>query len=977
MQSLNFKKKHIIEGFEQMSNVPTENLVAWMETTQYNDKNYNAIDKWTPVSSAPNGNFFENTSNDKNRLPFVKSNVLNGHAVLNFNPNKHLRLNNLGGTSADYTIIMVCRQIGGTNQRLLQGIDNNALFGYWGGSKEVFYVNGESKGATQKSDSNWDVYVFRRSNDNKGFVSMRNLGTILHCHTPSGGLNGLGINVGQNPGETSDGQFAEFMLYNKYLSDEDVIKIEAYLGKKWGLLDKMDPNVPGSTNTKGANVGEVNANAPSSASDFPVTNVKFWVDAAAIPIPKDGATLDSWNSSTKDNKYFLQKKGGNPIIKTNVLNKLPVVQFNTSSFMGLNNIPLIPSQMQFTLAFVTRQTGGANSRLIGASDSADSCGGFMGYWNGLKNVSYVNGKWISGPGSPGVVSSNTDWDLYIVTQNYRGNHAMIRNNQVIYNGHYIGLGTLNGIGINMCGERSDGQVAEIIMWDRCLLNKEINIVSTYLIKKWNLQLFLDKNDPLYNEGVQIKQQRDQEAAAAAAEAARLKAEKDAAQAAELAKKIKADADARAAADAAIFKKQQDAIAAAEKQIADAKKALADAQMKEKRAAEEQAIVAAAIEAKQKAAIEAAKKQDEELRKQLANEQASASQILAAAKTYAEQQKKIQEENISLFNSKLASAEETLINKTNLFNSRLASTISENDTKLKSVLTLAETNLQKALIEAERRETNRLKQVKEEETKYFTIKLDKQEDKYEDIIDDLLKNKKIMQENNSKLLQSTLLTAQEKLNLTIAQTIEAGNNKYNTLQELATKKEKTLAEQLINLQNKYNADIYAIAQEANNKYNALKESDIIKITNLQNQLSTASTALINSFNKYKKLEEETLISSEAARISDREKYIALEEAYNANIVKAISEYNALIALDEAKYSGLQEASKMILDKTLSKYKKIKSTQPKQVLASSKKAASKIAKSKSADKSSSKSASKSSSKSASKSSSKKSTKSKSKK
>jgi len=960
----------LIEKFEQMSNVPTENLVAWMETTQYNDKNYNAIDKWTPVSSAPSGNFFENTSNDKNRLPFVKSNVLNGHAVLNFNPNKHLRLNNLGGTSADYTIIMVCRQIGGTNQRLLQGIDNNALFGYWGGSKEVFYVNGESKGAGQKSDSNWDVYVFRRSSDNKGFVSMRNLGTILYCHTPSGGLNGLGINVGQNPNETSDGQFAEFMLYNKYLSDEDVIKIEAYLGKKWGLLDKMDPNVPGSTNTKGANVGAVNAKPPTLEPKLPVTNLKIWADASTLP-NEAGNLGSNWGAnSTTDNAYFFNTISP-PKIIPNALNKLPVLEFTPTSVLSNNKI-LVPSQRQFTLAFVARQIGKSNQRLI--VDGVPNGGGNVyGYCYGNKSVVFMGkSDWSWGPGWPNTGPSDSNWDLYIIMQNYRERLTIMRNNQIICAGVTTQGGTFNGIGINCNGipeQSSDGQVAEILVWDRGLLNSEISTVSTYLIKKWNLQLFLDKNDPLYNEGVQIKQQREQEAAAAAAEAARLKAEKDAAQAAELAKKIKADADARAAADAAIFKKQQDAIAAAEKQIADAKKALEDAQMKEKKAAEEQAIIAAAIAAKQKAAIEAAKKQDEELRKQLANEQASAAQILAAAKTYAEQQKKIQEENTALFNSKLAAAEETLVNKTNLFNSRLASTVSENDTKLKSALTLAETNLQKALIEAERRETNKLTQLKEQETKYFSIKLDTQEDKYEDIIDDLIKNKKIMQENNSKLLQSTLLTAQEKLNLTVAQTIEAGNKKYSTLQELATKKEKTLAEQLINLQNKYNADIYAIAQEANNKYNALQESDIIKITNLQNQLSTASTALLSSYNKYKKLEEETMISSEAARISDREKYKALEEAYNINIARAISEYNALLALDENKFSGLREASKMILDKTVSKYKKIQSAQPKQVLASSKKAATKIAKSNLNSKSSSKKSTKS------KSSSTKSTKSKS--
>ena len=35
MQSL------ILERFQQISNVPTNNLFSWMETTQYNNDNYN------------------------------------------------------------------------------------------------------------------------------------------------------------------------------------------------------------------------------------------------------------------------------------------------------------------------------------------------------------------------------------------------------------------------------------------------------------------------------------------------------------------------------------------------------------------------------------------------------------------------------------------------------------------------------------------------------------------------------------------------------------------------------------------------------------------------------------------------------------------------------------------------------------------------------------------------------------------------
>jgi len=990
-----------IEGFEQMSDVPTDNLVSWMETTQYNNDNYKAIDKWTPVSSAPGGNFFENTGNDKNRLPFVKSNVLNGNAVLHFTPNRNMSLNNLDGASNDFTMIMVTRQVGGKNERFIQGGTGNKLFGYWGGRKECLHSEGWAVGDDfwKKSDSDWDIFTIRRTTDymmygdwignnltiqktlvlpskhivyaifdgkyvkmvvndqNNKYVTSRyyedknidnlnskagninqinslsdatghyllkqintknyfnSMGTPLYCKPNSQGLNGLNINKDPGGGnENSDGQIAEFILYKTCLGDEDVSKIEAYLGKKWGLLDKMDPNVPGSTNTKGANVGEVNAKPPTLEPKLPVTNLRIWADASTLPNTAGNLGSNWGANTTTDNAYFFNTISP-PKIIPNALNKLPVLQFTPTSVLSNNKI-LVPSQRQFTLAFVARQMGGSNQRLI-VDGVPQGNRNVYGYCYGNKSVVYMGSDWNWGPGRPNTGPSDSNWDLYIIMQNYRQQLTIMRNNQIICQGVSTLGGTFNGIGINCNGipeQSSDGQVAEILVWDRGLLNSEISIVSTYLIKKWNLQLFLDKKDPLYNEGVEIKKQRDQEAAIYAIQEAQIKALKEAAESAEIARKAKADADARAAADAAILKKQKDAIAAAEKQIADAKKALEDAQRKEKKAAEEQAIAAAAIAAKQQAAIDAAKKQDEELRKQLANEQASAAQILAAAKTYAEQQKKIQEENALLFNSKLAAAEQTLVNKTNLFNSKLASTISEKDTKFKSALTLAETNLQKALMEAERRENSRVKRIIDEDQHLLKIRLNTQKATCQEMVNKMNKQKLQMQESNASILKTSLLEAQKKLAQTVSQNATIADKKYKTLEEVSYKRHHTLAEQLIKLQDKYNKDIYNIAKEASLKYNTLQETDIIKITNLQKQLMIASNSLANSHIKYKTLQEET----RSLRISTKEKIKALTEAATMAANKAINNYNELQKLNDKKYNTLQEASQMIASKAVDEY-----------------------------------------------------------
>ncbi len=1066
-------KSLFLERFEKMSNVPTENLVAWMETTQYNDKNYTAIDKWTPSSSAPSGNFFTNSNPDKNQLPYVKTNVLNGHAVLRFTPSRKMTLNNLDGANANFTMLMVTRQVGRSNQRFIQG-NNNSLFGYWNGRKETYHNDVWSCGYDfwKNSDSSWDIFTIRRSTDAK-MSYFNSMGTPVFCKTLGNELNGLHINTGGHSNETSDAEIAEFILYKTCLSDDEVSKIESYLATKWGLLPQMDPNVPGSTNTAASNIKGANASAPSSASNFPVTNVKVWADASSIPNATDGTSVTTWNSNTNDKEFNFNTSAGKPIIKMNVLNKMPVLQFDTGARMKLNKSPALAENKTFTLAFVTRQTGGTNGRLIGGGYAGNT---LYGYWGGHKSV-YHSGSigWVNPPGAPNSGPSNTDWDVYIITRNYRGFASMMRNNKMFLNGKPAG-NEWESLGINAIHETSDGQVAEMIMWDRCLNMTEIPIVSTYLIKKWNLQLFLDKNDPLYAEGVQIKQKREQEAAAA--EAARLKAIADAKAAADAAEaaRLKAIADAQAAAEAAAAKKQADAIAAAEKQIADAKKALEDAVLKEKKIAEEQAFAAAAIvakqeaaiaaariqdealknqlaaqnantakilaeakafadqqkiiqaealkayneqlaetqqkaklaaieqataaaaiAAKQQAAIEAAKKQDEELRKQLANEKASMAEILAAAKdyaekqkliaednaklynsklisvetknqiaadeqasiakaiqakqeaaivasqgkinqlqntigeqsanikqlvdsskVYAEQQKKIKEENVLLFNSKLAAAEETLVNKTNLFNIKLASTASEDKTKLQSAITLAENKLQKALTDAQRRENDRVARVISEEQKLFKIDLNTQEESYQEMINKLNNQKLQMQESNSSILKSSLLAAQEKLAQTVAQNASIVDKKYKTLEEDSVAKYFSLSEQLVKLQDKYNKDIYAIAQESSKKYSTLQEADVIKINKLQNQLTTTSNALAETYNKHKYLQEESTMSLNSTKIEQEKKIQALSEVASITASKAINNYNKLQKLNDKSYNALQEASQMIASKAVSEY-----------------------------------------------------------
>jgi hypothetical protein len=251
---------------------------------------------------------------------------------------------------------------------------------------------------------------------------------------------------------------------------------------------------------------------------------------------------------------------------------------------------------------------------------------------------------------------------------------MIRNNQLICTGVNPGLGTLNGIGINMCGaERGDGQVAEIMMWDRCLLNSEISTVSTYLIKKWNLQLFLSPSDPLYLEGLLIRAQREIEDNKAANEQARRDAE--AQLAAVNAAKAKEVADAKKLYDDEVAAKKaiSDAFNAAQKKFDDNKKALDDAIAKEKSDAVAAATKSREIQDQINAQLDAAKKRGDATAQELIN-------------------------NNVLWKDRLKTTEDTLGGQINTLNTQLITTRANAEATLKSRLSIAETEYNSALTE---------------------------------------------------------------------------------------------------------------------------------------------------------------------------------------------------------------------------------------------------------------------------------------
>ena len=172
--------------------------------------------------------------------------VLNGLNVLNFNGSGsyYMAMNSGSSTASTFSFYFVSRQTGGTNGRVFIG-DGNTLYGYWGGNKKQWYMEGWLSGPFgYASDTAWDVISIVRQSS--GACEMYWNGSLQASSGSSGaGYQQMYINTGGQYGnEHSDAQVAEMLVYNTAASTLNRQKCEGYLAWKWGLQANLPSGHP-------------------------------------------------------------------------------------------------------------------------------------------------------------------------------------------------------------------------------------------------------------------------------------------------------------------------------------------------------------------------------------------------------------------------------------------------------------------------------------------------------------------------------------------------------------------------------------------------------------------------------------------------------------------------------------------------------------------------------------------------------------
>ena len=220
-----------------------------------------------------------------------------------------------------------------------------------------------------------------------------------------------------------------------------------------------------------------------------IGNAIIWVDASTLTSTyTNGANVTSW-PNRGDPTYSLIAPANIPTLTTSVLNSNAVVTFTTSQYLSVS--PSFGTSFNaWSLFTVARQTSN-NSRFFGGSNGNT----LYRYWGGSKGVLYLNGD----PGYLSQFTSDTNWDIMSIVLTKSVNVSMWWNGSQLYNvGTSQGSDNLQLNGYVGGNELSNGQMAEVLYFNKALTTNARLAIEGYLAWKWGLQAKLPISHTYYS-----------------------------------------------------------------------------------------------------------------------------------------------------------------------------------------------------------------------------------------------------------------------------------------------------------------------------------------------------------------------------------------------------------------------------------------------------------------------------------------------
>jgi hypothetical protein len=380
---------------------------------------------------------------------------------------------------------------GGANGRVLQGTGNNHLYGYWGGYKRSVYNNANPglHVSGKSSDTEWDTFSYSRVAEGAYTFSWN--GSLQASGSTSTGswMDGLVINTGASPNETSACEIGEIILYNRILSTDERTLIELYLDRKWNRSQNYPLNFPLDTV-----IPRIRAFQPNDFRDC-----YYWIDAAqdTTALGTNVSILPDWSGSNAPSSGLFS---GSITLQANGRNGLPVYNFGSSRTLTSPSFVWNSSFTQFAVVECANSGTWFVSNLVPDNNQ---------YYNYVLSANWalyydtvmqlndssmpvnVAGRSVFEYASGG----KTSWVIFSIGHrsgdsnltNYTVNGTVLSSTagtassitnvgKLVLNGNATGAGD------------TTARVAEFIHYNRALSQAERQQVEGYLSQKWNIPL---------------------------------------------------------------------------------------------------------------------------------------------------------------------------------------------------------------------------------------------------------------------------------------------------------------------------------------------------------------------------------------------------------------------------------------------------------------------------------------------------------
>lgn len=222
-----------------------------------------------------------------------------------------------------------------------------------------------------------------------------------------------------------------------------------------------------------------------------IAGLKIWLDANQLGLV-DGAMIDTWPSLADPTLVGTNFNIApyRPTLRANALNDLPVARFVGGSGIRWSDTGI---DLNYTLVYVARMWGTSRIGRI-VTGTYPPANILFGYWSSFEDVGYAG--YFFTPDQRKTASTN--WHLYsgdaqsLIEVTHEDYKPRLFSDGVFLSGDHgqnegwKGTFNLNGYAPTSGEETCDCEIAEVIFYDRKLLDVERQQVEGYLREKWGL-----------------------------------------------------------------------------------------------------------------------------------------------------------------------------------------------------------------------------------------------------------------------------------------------------------------------------------------------------------------------------------------------------------------------------------------------------------------------------------------------------------